>query len=279
MKGLVVNPLVLTHDRLLRIQRAETEVLVSRVSNLRIIPGNPLGARVRRFGDATAVMLTSAQRPLPNRVLELRAEDVGEIDNILGWYAAHDAPVEFEIVPFSESGLVQRRLAQVGFGQGVLQSVTAGMPLRSRLPAVVARTGALIDVREVEAGPYAHAMFAVQFGHDAPLDAEWLAIRRAEFLGWRRYVAYVDELPVAYGALFVTGDIAVCGAAMTAREYRQIGCQRALLQRRLMDAAEMGCEMVISGAVPGTTSERNQARMGLTLVYHKAIWMRMPGSV
>ena len=64
--------------------------------------------------------------------------------------------------------------------------------------------------------------------------------------GWRCYAAYLDEREVACGAMYLHDGIAVLGLDATAADARQRGCQTALIERRLVDAAQAGATTVLA---------------------------------
>lgn len=74
-----------------------------------------------------------------------------------------------------------------------------------------------------------------------------------ELPGWRSYSAYLDGEEVACGSMLILDGTALLGLDATAPNARRRGCQRALLHRRLADAAAAGCHTAISTAfdLPG----------------------------
>jgi hypothetical protein len=66
---------------------------------------------------------------------------------------------------------------------------------------------------------------------------------------WRCYVAYLDGEEVAAGAMLLDGDVALLGLDATLLHARGRGCNRALLRRRLEDAAKAGCRTVLAVAL------------------------------
>ncbi len=60
--------------------------------------------------------------------------------------------------------------------------------------------------------------------------------------GWRCYVALVDGEAQACGAMLIDGGVAAFGIGATLEPARRRGCQLALLRRRIVDAAEAGCQ-------------------------------------
>jgi GNAT superfamily N-acetyltransferase len=93
----------------------------------------------------------------------------------------------------------------------------------------------------------------------------------------RCYLAYVDGEPAGSASMFLSTEQRVAGlfGAGTRPHYRRRGVQSAMLQRRLEDAAEAGCDVAIVTTLPGSDSHRNVARRGFELMYTK-ISMRLP---
>ncbi|HEX9162790.1 MAG TPA: GNAT family N-acetyltransferase [Thermoanaerobaculia bacterium] len=95
----------------------------------------------------------------------------------------------------------------------------------------------------------------------------------------RCYIAYVDGEPAGSAAMFALQDRKVAGlfGAGTRERFRKRGVQSALLQRRLADAGNSGCDIAMVTTLPGSASHRNVARRGFELLYTK-ISMRLPFS-
>ena len=90
--------------------------------------------------------------------------------------------------------------------------------------------------------------------------------------GWSLYLARVDGRPAATATLFVHGDTAYCADATTDPALRRRGLHSALLHRRIMDARNAGVDLVTSGAEFLSASYRNMERMGMRLMFVRALW-------
>jgi GNAT superfamily N-acetyltransferase len=64
--------------------------------------------------------------------------------------------------------------------------------------------------------------------------------------GWGCYLAYAGELPVAAGAVFVSGDHAWLGQATTLAEHRRRGGQSALIAARIGEARAAGATVIVT---------------------------------
>jgi hypothetical protein len=94
---------------------------------------------------------------------------------------------------------------------------------------------------------------------------------------WRCYVARVDGVAQACGAMLVQGEVAEFGIGATLEGGRRRGCQLALLRRRILDAAEAGCRLLFveTGARAEDRpagSYRNILRAGFEEAYLRPNW-------
>jgi GNAT superfamily N-acetyltransferase len=78
--------------------------------------------------------------------------------------------------------------------------------------------------------------------------------------------------PIASASLGLGDRVAILAGASTIPSARNRGAQRALLQARLQIAAERGCDLVMMGAQPGSTSQRNAERQGFRIAYTRIKW-------
>ena len=96
------------------------------------------------------------------------------------------------------------------------------------------------------------------------------AVTRAK--GARCFLAEVNGEPIAAGALYVVNGIALLAGASTIPSARKQGGQSALLQARLNFAREMGIDLAMVVAAPGSSSQRNAVRRGFRPVYTRSKW-------
>jgi hypothetical protein len=98
--------------------------------------------------------------------------------------------------------------------------------------------------------------------------------------GWRCYAAYLDEREVACGAMLLHNGMAVLGLDATLPEAREHGCHTALIRRRLADAAEAGCSIVLAESceVPAerAAAGRNLEREAFLEAGRSVSWRRPP---
>ncbi|MEX0972054.1 MAG: hypothetical protein WDZ46_02195 [Solirubrobacterales bacterium] len=116
-------------------------------------------------------------------------------------------------------------------------------------------------------------------GLGLPIMAEALYFGLPGRDGWRCYTAAPapDVQVIATGAMLVEDGVAVLGLDATVDAERGRGCARALLRRRLRDAAAAGCRTVVAEVSAG--EEHAEARSdlleaGFAEAYAARNWMR-----
>lgn len=87
--------------------------------------------------------------------------------------------------------------------------------------------------------------------------------------GWKHYFAFFGDTPVATAGLRMHRGFAWNCLASTLSEFRGRGVQLALLNRRIHDAAEAGCEWIVAEAFADSSSLRNQQRAGFEIAYER----------
>ncbi len=93
--------------------------------------------------------------------------------------------------------------------------------------------------------------------------------------GWRHYMAFNGEEPVASGSLFVRGEVGWLSFGSTLPSYRRLGAQGALMVQRIRDGIAMGCRQLISESEEDRPespipSYHNMMRTGFRLAYPRA---------
>jgi GNAT superfamily N-acetyltransferase len=86
------------------------------------------------------------------------------------------------------------------------------------------------------------------------------------------FLAEIDGVAGAAGALILHEGVALFGGAATVPELRCRGLQAALLQARMRYAAEHGCDLAMMVAEAGSSSQRNAERRGFRVAYTRLKW-------
>lgn len=99
--------------------------------------------------------------------------------------------------------------------------------------------------------------------------------------GWHHYLAVDGGEPVAAAALFVHGPVGWLGVAGTLEGARRRGAQAALMARRLVDGARLGCQWFVTETgedLPEkpNPSYHNMIRLGFQLAYQRPNYL--PGA-
>lgn len=115
-----------------------------------------------------------------------------------------------------------------------------------------------------------------------PLCASWMAglVGRD---GWRVHLAYESGEPVAAGALCVHGKVGWLGFGCTLPKSRGRGIHRAMMLRRMMDAADLGCrwlqtETNLAVGDEPTPSLDNMKRLGFQMAYERPNYVFTPST-
>jgi ribosomal protein S18 acetylase RimI-like enzyme len=90
-----------------------------------------------------------------------------------------------------------------------------------------------------------------------------------DLAGWHHYLAFDGDTPIAAAGLRAQGEYAWCCFAGTTPGFRRRGVQSALLNRRIHDAAEAGCDWIIAETSVNPVSFRNLQRAGFEVVYER----------
>ncbi|MDH3891021.1 MAG: GNAT family N-acetyltransferase [candidate division Zixibacteria bacterium] len=90
--------------------------------------------------------------------------------------------------------------------------------------------------------------------------------------GWRHYIAFDGDTPVATAAAFFQEECAWIDFAATLPDYRGRGGQAALLAQRAIDATDLGCKWLVVETAEQTAEQsapsyRNMVRYGFEVAY------------
>ena len=217
-----------------------------------------------------------------------------DLDAIEAFYVERGAPVFHEVSPLADAGL-PALLARRGYRPCEFTSVlyrpidmaglkacttSDGMPgatpedvVQAFRPAAVGPAPVTVRlVEEGEAEIYARVSAEgwSEFGvGDFVLNMARLS---GQVEGQRLFLAEIDGVPVAAGAIGLADGVAHLAGASTVPAGRRRGAQLALLDHRLRFAAAHGCDIALMGALPGSGSQRNAERHGFRIAYTRIKW-------
>jgi GNAT superfamily N-acetyltransferase len=263
-------------DTIQRVIDADIAYTISRMQVLERIPGNPIGIAYRKIDDRVAALMA---KHLPshsfNRVVGLRAGDERHIAPIDAWYRENGALARFEMIPGHFDAALGRELARLGYAHSAFHAALICPP---GLPASEPEQ---VDVEAVtNAAQMEEFLRAYVAGWDFPAkDHERFKANVRPWLGrpgWSLYLARHGRTPAAAASVFMHGGAAYLADACTDPAFRRHGLHAALLHRRIADARQAGANLVFSGAEFLSASYRNMQRIGLQLLFVRAIWTPLP---
>jgi hypothetical protein len=236
------------------------------------LPGNPFGIAIQTFGRATALVCRTIPAQVYNRVFGLTVEERDAIPAIVDFYAEHGASPVFELNPYSIPPYwvepnVFPTLVRCGFSQGAFHQLLYAIPTLDCPPMPPQLTirgvgpGDADDVAQIYEQVWGESgAVRVLLGHPR----------------FRCYIADVDGIPAALGILHIADGVGSMANGLTVPTLRGRGCQTALLYQRMVDAAQLECDLLASQCMPGVTSQNNQLRVGFHIAGSKTWWVHNP---
>ena len=215
-----------------------------------------------------AVPITEFNRVMaPGVSVPWSAEDFEEA---LAWLQRHAGGWAIQISPVAQPAEIVEWAAARG-----LEPAGAGWAKWRRPTAMaVPPSASALEVRAVGGDHGAEFARVVQQGFGLPESTRpWFAGLPARD-GWRTYLAFDGQEPVAAGAMFINGQCAWLGVDTTLTEARGRGAQGALIAARLADGAGAGVLGFTaetanppSGQEASHASFRNYHRAGFSVAY------------
>ncbi|TYP71994.1 acetyltransferase [Paenibacillus methanolicus] len=187
----------------LRVESAETNTVLSRLSGMRDLEGNPEQVYIERFGNARAFVVKGIPDPYFNAVRGLTSDDIDRLDDILAFYQEHQVSCRFDIPPFVCPDVLLK-LAERGYYQSGFHSALYRLA-DGDLPA--ARQNEGIVVREMEDNEFNHfgEIYAKAFQMPEFLAPAVTKNNRMlkDKLGWHYFLATDHNVPAAVAVLSV----------------------------------------------------------------------------
>ncbi len=195
-----------------------------------------------------------------------------DIDRVEEFYRSRGVPCEIVVAPLADASL-REILAPRGYRitefnsvlirrleRGDLIEPSQGITIEGVTPATERLWDRVIAGGFAEFGPLPEDLFAAF----------------ASLPDGLSFLARVDGTPAggAAGAIMRKAGIAALFGASTLPEFRGKGVQTALINRRLWEAAQQGCEYAVVSTLPGSGSQRNMERRGFRVAYTKVVMVR-----
>jgi len=266
--------MIATSDLASRLAEADVALWTSWMAAVRALPGNRYGVEIDERDELTALHVREIPTPYYNRVLGITPTSFDEACDVIESYGERFTPCRVDVNPFYSSPTLLTRLNSRGFHPSEFQTNLWGDPTRTdpgSVPGVSVR-----EVRPKEISFFARLYERAYHGERAPKRLSRFRMdsikARYAHTDWRFYLTLVEGVPAGGGALHIADGVASLAGGATMFTLRGRGCQLALLNKRLLDAAEAGCTLVVSRCAVGSVSQRNMERAGLQTAYTKSIW-------
>lgn len=228
------------------------------------------GVRLIETGGATAAIASRVDVLTYNRVLGVgsdpRADGAATLDDITAVYAAAGARRFFVQLPPTLAGRLHDALEVRGF-----RYHNDWVKLhRGVTPPPQAETDLRVEQIGAEHARAFGEVFVASFDWPQTL-APWIGAPVGRH-GWRHYLAFDGDRPVATAAMYMEGTCAWIDFASTLPDYRGRGAQGALTARRIEDCARLGGESMVVETAAATPEKRapslrNMQRMGFEVAY------------
>lgn len=237
------------------------------------IPGSlreTLGAQVDEWQAAAVLRMRGIDYADFNRAIGLGVRTPatpGDIERIVDGFRA-DSIRQFliHLAPSPQ----QQQLRQWAAAAGLKPKRAWVKLFRHTEPPIALATE--FTVREALSGDAEHLgqVACAGFGMPPAL-TEWIAALAGR-PGWRHFLAWEGDTPVAGGSLFLHGKTAWLGLASTLPEKRRRGAQGAIMAARIRTAIEAGAELIFTEAAQDlprkpNPSFHNMLRAGFSVAY------------
>jgi GNAT superfamily N-acetyltransferase len=262
--------LFVDHTLARRLEIAEAETAVA-CAQMAAQDGN---ACTKRIGGGWAVFL-GVGSPLTQATGlgmdgEVSAEDFASLEE---FFFSRGAAVNVETCPFAHTSLFAHYADNGYVASEHSNALVCKVELTDGVTPVPG-----IHVAEVSLGEEERWVRIVSqgFAEHYPVTDQLLAVMRlfASGPGAKKYLAFVDGKATGGGALSMRNGIAGLFGASTLPDFRRRGVQRELIRVRMGVAAEAGCNVALSFALPGSSSERNILRNGFCVAYTRTKFTR-----
>jgi GNAT superfamily N-acetyltransferase len=260
-----------------RIELAEAQAAVGGAETLRRLRPDS-GAAVEKIAGGFAVYCG------PNSPIT-QAVGVGldgavseeEFDRLETFYRSRGEPVRVETSPLADHSFIEQ-FGKRGYRVTEFTNVMA-LPLdRTNSAQSWPLPPAGMNIERI--GPEQIELWALTvaqgFAEHFPMAQEHLEVMKLFALGANVecYLAHIDGKVAGGGTLAIRDGVAGLFGASTLPAYRGRGVQTALLHGRLARAAATGCDLAVSLAWPGSTSQRNIVRQGFNVLYTRVKFER-----
>lgn len=260
-----------------RIELAEAQAAVEGAETLhRLRPES--GAAVERIAGGFAVYC-GANSPITQAVgmgLDgpVSEEEFARLEH---FYRSRKEPVRVEACPLADPSFIEQfgkrgyRVTEFTNVMALPLDAASGEDSRPEPPA-----GMSVEKIGNEQIDLWTLTVAQGFAEHFPVTEEILEVMTMFALGPSAecYLARIDGKVAGGATLAIRNGVAGLLGASTLPAFRVRGVQTALLHARLSRAAAAGCDLAVSLARPGSTSQRNIVRLGFCVLYTRVKFER-----
>jgi GNAT superfamily N-acetyltransferase len=182
---------------------------------------------------------------------------------------------QLELCPFADpslAALLAERRYRVHEWQLVWVRAAA-----AALPTATAPAAEALSIRRVAPGEERRYFQAVMAGflesEEVADEAIALLEPTAHAARHELYLAWLGDEPIGGAALGWADGVAFLSGSGVRPAYRRRGAQTALIRVRLERARALGCDLVCTNTLPGTSSRRNMERHGFHVAYPKLVML------
>ena len=238
-----------------------------------------LGLRVERVGSAIALITENIDFMLLNRVIGLGvlepATETMVNDLVVLYRQAGLQNFAVQISPAAQPSALPDWLE----ARGLPRRDNWAKVYRGVEPPPEVSTDLRIDCVGPEHATAFAGVACAAFGMPDSLSA-WFAATVGRS-GWRHYLAWAGDTPVATGALYIRNDVGWLGVGSTLPSQRRRGAQGAIMAQRIRDGLELGCRWLVTETGEETPSQpnpsyHNMLRTGFELAYPRPNYIFQP---
>jgi hypothetical protein len=256
-----------------RIELAEADAAVAGVEFMKQAQ-HEVGAEVEEIAGGFAIYCGPTSPVTQAVALGLNGPVTKEdFDQLEDFYFSRKEAVRVETCPMADPSLLEF-YAERGYRVTEFSNVMA----RPVDPASLGPVSDTVEIRRAAAEEIDLWTLTVcqGFAEHFPVTQELLSIMKMFAMGrsMETYLARIGGRVVGGAALSLRGKTAGLFGASTLPEFRNRGVQTALLHSRMNRAAETGCDLAVSLALPGSHSQRNITRLGLRTLYTRVKFER-----
>lgn len=266
-----MNPTIPTEQIIREIESSEMDFMYDRMFAIQNRQNNPEGIEIKQFGNSLCLYSRTMHWAAFNTAKGITKSDLEFIDLIIDFYRARDRKVQLEIVPSSVDQNLLKALSDRGFYQSGFHTSLYIEPIDFEEDYPVN-----IKIRELQEDQFhlyatIHCKGTGLSDDGIPYVAENNKVLYNR-LGWKFFIAYIDEQPAAAGVMYSKNGIASLTFAATLPEFRNRGLQQMLLRRRIIEAKKMVCRLAVSQCSFLSQSHRNMERVGMKIGYVRTTW-------